>query len=160
MKTKMALFLGIICSVVMIGYSIYQGNVVHEEKRNHQNQLEEARRKAELYGGTVQQTSGLTSYAKATRTAGKVVMGITVLLLASALIGIKLFRKNKGLFIFHIIGMIVVVASLLFSVVMMTSSGGATFDETFVVWVLFGMIEMILYIVSIIRLPKMELQYS
>ena len=146
MKTKITLISGILIAVLMIAYSFMQMEYDHKVKQKYYSDREFAR----SMGINLDEPS-VKPYEKTSR-AGGMVTGVLSLLLIT--VNFLLVKATKGNKVFKISSVILLAGSIicsLFSIVLMKSTGGVTFDETGVIWVLLGIVAILFYTVALIK---------
>lgn len=149
MKTKFALISGVIIAILMVAYSFVQMDNDHSVKRDYYSKRESARSL-----GYQLDEPAVKPYELTSRAAGRVTGLLTLALLTVNFLLVRALKAKKA---FYISSIILVAGSAIcafFSVVLMKSTGGVTFDETGVIWVLLGIVSVIFYSIVLIKLKQ------
>jgi len=152
MKTKLALTFGIIVSITMIVVSVIQMNVVQESRRDYRDEQEHNR----AMGYNDPYVKGVVKpYAKKTRAANNIMLPFVLSILAVSLLVFKNSRQVKWISIFNYILILFSIVILGFSlIVVRTTTGGITFDEIGVLWIILGVISIVFSSIGLAKIPK------
>jgi hypothetical protein len=150
MKTKAVLITGLTIALILIVFSIAFGVYDHEVKQDYRNSMDHA-----IAMGKSIKEPALKSYAISTRWAGVGVGFLSLILLACAVKSFRQFKENRILYISHVLYLVFIGISFLFVFVLLTSTGAVSFDETYILWVILGLVSVVQNIVSMKKLPQM-----
>lgn len=151
MKTKLSLIFGIISSITLIVISVMQMEIVQDSKRDYRDEQERNR----IMGyNEPYNPDQLSSYAKKTRTAGNITLPFVFSILVVSLLVFKKAKAVKWISIFNYVIILFLIVLLAFTVAVKLSTGGITFDEVGVLWIVYGIISILFSSIGLAKIPK------